>query len=262
MLPFDLLQVHEESFEVPAELGIELSPRFASFFNDGVFHDSTVHELLRSINQGWLETVTSANRVNTWNGDRIRDVRAVPGEQVVEAVYRGRGDVQRIFVRFSRNACSHDQSSGKIKSFARNLCEAQFLRDGNTCSRQTGITTLRFAQHDRRDVKLEVLTTRLPPFVREFLIRRHARILAWSRDQVADDARFDVHRGRHERTLTDRNSERKRFASPTPIRGSCCGGTRLPAHDVRYHRELTARRVPSSAFLCRRGLQQLVFPCA
>ena len=114
--------------------------------------------------------MTPANSVNTRDGDRIRDVRAVPCEKVVEPVYRGRRDMQRIFVRFSRNACSDDQRSGKIESFARNLCKVQLSRDGNTCSRQNSITTLRFAQHDSRDVKLELLAARLPPFVRKFLI--------------------------------------------------------------------------------------------
>ena len=79
ILPFDLLQVHEESFEITVEFGVELSPGLASFFHDGVLHDSTVHELLRSIDQGWLKAMTPADGVDTRDGDRIRDVRAVPG---------------------------------------------------------------------------------------------------------------------------------------------------------------------------------------
>jgi hypothetical protein len=131
--------------------------------------------------------MTPADGVNTRDGDRIRDVRAVPRKEVVETVYRGRRNVQRIFVGFSRNACACDQGSGKIERLARDLGKAQFSRDGNTCSRQDGITTLRFSQHDSRDVKLEVLTARLPPFVRKLLIRSNTRALARPRNQIADD---------------------------------------------------------------------------
>ena len=209
ILPFDLLQVYEQSFEVTAEFGIELSAGLASFFNDRVFHDSAVHELLRSIDQRWLKAMTPADGVNTRNRDRIRYVGAVPSQKIVESVYRSSRDVQRIFVRFPRNAGSSDQSSGKIESFARNVCKAQFSRDSNARSRQDGIASFRFAQHNRRNVKFKVFAPCLPPFARKFLIRSDASVLAWPRDQIADDARFDVHRGKHEQTLTDRKPERK-----------------------------------------------------
>jgi hypothetical protein len=45
----DLAQVCVKEVEVSVEFSIELAARFASLFNDWVFHESTFHQFLRSI---------------------------------------------------------------------------------------------------------------------------------------------------------------------------------------------------------------------
>lgn len=142
--------------------------------------------------------MTPTDRVNARDGHRIRDVRAVPRQKVVQPVHRGRRDVQRIFVRFSRDTCSCHQSSGKVDSFACHWCKPELSRYGKTLSGNDGVTALGFAQHDSGDIALEVLASRLPPLLRELLIRRDARVPAGPSNQVADNTRFDVHRGKHE----------------------------------------------------------------
>jgi hypothetical protein len=53
-----------------------------------------------------------------------------------------------IFVRFLGNTGTCHQSSRKIKSFARNLSESEFLRYSDTRGSHTSITALSFAQDD------------------------------------------------------------------------------------------------------------------
>src|SRR5215212_10903010 len=137
MLMLEFAQIHVESLQVTAELGIELPPRLARLLNDGVFHDSAFHELLRSIDQRRLKTMTSSNRVYSRNCYSIRNMRAVPGQEVVETVRRGRCDVKRIFVCFLRNTSPSYQGCCKFDSFASDLGEPEISRDFDTCRSQS-----------------------------------------------------------------------------------------------------------------------------
>lgn len=191
--------------------------------------------------------MTPTYGVNPRDGHRIRDMRAVPRQKEVQPVDRGCRDVKRIFVRFSRDTCPCHQRSGKIDSVACHRCKPQLSRHGDPLSGDDSITALGFAQHNSRDVELEVLAMRLPPLPRELLVRGDARVPAGPSNQVADDTRFDVHRRKHETTLTDRGLGKKFPNLPPPFPGAEYSRCRGPSRGSAAALQITAYLLHRSA---------------
>jgi hypothetical protein len=76
---------------------------------------------LRSINEGRLEAIPAADDIHQRNRDGIRDVRAIPREQIVEAVARGDCDVKGVFIRFRGNVGTGNQRRRQTERFLRYL---------------------------------------------------------------------------------------------------------------------------------------------
>jgi len=155
---------------------------------------SAFHQFLRSIDQRRLETTSPADRVNARDGDRIRDMSTVPGEEIVKSICRGSRDVKCILVRFSRNAGSLDQSRCEVERFGRYLRKTQPSYDFHACESKGRIASLGLAKNHGGHVEVKPVAPQLPPFTRHFLICRNAHAAETrASDQIADNAGLHVH---------------------------------------------------------------------
>ncbi len=131
---------------------------------------------------------------NARDGDRIRDMSTVPGEEIVKSIRRSSCDVKSVLVRFSRNAGSLDQSRREVERFGRYLRKTQPSHDFHARGSNGLIASLGLAHDDGGHVEIKPFASHLPPFTCRLLICRNAHAAETrAGDQVTDDAGLHVH---------------------------------------------------------------------
>ena len=158
----------------------------------------------------------------------ICDVSAVPGEKVVDASYSGGSDMVCVSLRADRQRPAHNQRLRENHDRRMPGNDRDPRECGYASTRHEHLPTACFCECRIRCEQPKITAPVLPPVAGLALALGHDGVAAGAGDQVADDARFDVHGGRHGSTLTTRSTPHNRARKSRSAVGlKRCGGAPL-----------------------------------
>lgn len=132
------------------------------------------------------------------NGAALRqvgDVFAIPGQQVIQAVYSCNRDVQRICSSLGWESMLLDEQDRQIRRWLRHIENLHVTQHGHSFRNFLQVATPRFTHHHFRSKQLVVGALFAPPFQRNLLPCRPDQITAGAGNEIADEAGFEVDPG-------------------------------------------------------------------
>lgn len=126
---------------------------------------------------------------------RVGDMRAIPSQQILDAVDRCNSDMVSVHLGLGRQGATLDERFAERSNFLGRLQLHDTLQRGKTTLRGFGVTETGLGDDKLGNNQIELGTLRLPPFDRRALVGHRSKIVARTRRQVTNDRRFDIYLG-------------------------------------------------------------------
>src|SRR6266852_1333514 len=162
-----------------------------------------LQEFFRGTNNRGLIASRPAYVFNVTADGRVRNVGAVPGEEVVHSVYRRNRNVQGVDHGIGRQRPRRDEGLGEHGGVLVECEKRHVLQSGDTACCRFRITGLCLLDDRRGNKQVETCSPSLPPLLRNLLVCRGDEVTTWPCGEIADDSRFEVSFWFHGWTLSN-----------------------------------------------------------
>lgn len=127
----------------------------------------------------------------------VRDVGAVPGQEVVHSMDGGDGYMKGVRQRLERQKVLGDDLQAESLGRVGQLENGNIDKKGHAPRNRFGVAPTGLLDDERRDEQLEVALPGPPPVFRDLLMPGHDEVPRRTRGEVADDGRLEVNAGGH-----------------------------------------------------------------
>jgi len=127
----------------------------------------------------------------------VRDMPAIPGQEILDAVCGGNGDMESVCGSLRGQRTIIKQSCSEGLSPVRHFQKGDIRQNLKTSSRSCSIPGSTLGYNEPRDVNGKAMSVVSPPFTGGLLVSGDTENSARLHGEVADNRRFKVHARRH-----------------------------------------------------------------
>src|SRR5919109_261457 len=161
-----------------------------------------LQEFFGSANHRGLIALRPAHVFNVAANGRVRDMGAVPGEQVVHPVHRSNRNVQGVDHGVDRQRPRRNEGLGESGGFLAESEQRNVMQRGETACCGFRIPGLCLLDDQWSNKQVEMRSPGLPPLLGNLLVCRRDEVTTWPCGKIADDRRFEISFWFHEWTLS------------------------------------------------------------